>query len=149
MQTICGGKCKPSLAGIIVFILSVVQIAAFICDFQTLSSNDIDWRAFGIVQAVFAGAGFLVAVAMSLSVSCGTGARGFKSVSATLMWREAINSSVTSIFQSAFILALYTEDETHHCEGAIFPVTIVCALFAFSNVFYLICGPVVPDTLGT
>ena len=54
------------------------------------------------------------------------------------MWREAINSSVTSIFQSAFILALYTEDQTLHCEGAIFPVTIVCALFAFSNAFYLI-----------
>ena len=131
MQTICGVVCKPFLAGVIVFALSVIQIFASILEIQTLSSNDIDWRVFGIVQAVFAVAGFLVAVAMSRGVS-------FKSVSATLMWREAINSSVTSIFQSAFILALYTEDQTLHCEGAIFPVTIVCALFAFSNAFYLI-----------
>ena len=64
------------------------------------------------------------------------------------MWREALNSSVMSIFQSSFILAIYTNDETHRCEGAIFPVTIVCALFAFSNVAYLVCGPVVQETLG-
>lgn len=149
MPKTCCGECKPNLSGVIVLVLSILQIAAFICDFETLTTNNVDWRAFGGVQLGFALLGFLVTVITSLCLSCGRDARGFRTLAGTLMWREALNSSVMSIFQASFILAIYTNDETHRCEGSIFPVTIMCALFAFSNVTYLIFGPIVQETPGT